>query len=389
MQLDRSIFKTAVNCLGIRVENKDVNLLRKIFCKQLFPQYRNVLSDDENHKIILLTPQVNESEIVSQLLLNFSPRPSEILKDQKVELNYEHLKAEEVLRKILPSHVEVPVGFETVGHLAHVNLRPEHDPYKFIIGQVWLDKHPQLRTVVNKTGKIQNQFRTFPMEVLAGETNFLVSVRNNGLRFDFDYSKVYWNSKLSEEHDRLCEKEFHSGDVLLDAFCGVGPFAIRAAKRKLQVWANDLNPDSVNSLIQNAKLNKIEIGDGVDGKLQTFNLDAREFLLTTLNKIKPQNCLVHVVMNLPETSISFIDAIVATFPVRVHCYCFSGRQTVLLRQTEVKERIEHVLGRPLSTIQIYAVRDVAPNKYMMRASFLLSPLKQEEEHETKKIKLIE
>lgn len=35
--------------------------------------------------------------------------------------------------------------------------------------QVLLDKNRQLRTVINKTGEIQTEFRTFPMEVVAGD----------------------------------------------------------------------------------------------------------------------------------------------------------------------------------------------------------------------------
>jgi tRNA G37 N-methylase Trm5 len=53
-------------------------------------------------------------------------------------------------QKLLPDGCEVPTSFESVGHIAHLNLREELLPYKYIIGQVLLDKNPPLRTVVNK-----------------------------------------------------------------------------------------------------------------------------------------------------------------------------------------------------------------------------------------------
>ena len=42
-----------------------------------------------------------------------------------------------------------------------------------------------------------------------------------------------------------------------DMFCGIGPFAIPAARRGCTVYANDLNPDSYKYLVENARLNKV------------------------------------------------------------------------------------------------------------------------------------
>ena len=44
----------------------------------------------------------------------------------------------------------MPCSFETVGHIAHLNLRDELLPYKHLVGQVLLDKNPSIRTIVNK-----------------------------------------------------------------------------------------------------------------------------------------------------------------------------------------------------------------------------------------------
>ena len=56
-----------------------------------------------------------------------------------------------VVQQLLPSPIEVPGSFETIGHVAHLNLRNEVLPYKKAIGKVLLDKNgPRIRTIVNK-----------------------------------------------------------------------------------------------------------------------------------------------------------------------------------------------------------------------------------------------
>ena len=83
---------------------------------------------------------------------------------------------DEVLAAVLPKEVEFSSGFETAGHLAHLNLVDELLPFQYLIGQVILEKNSGIKTVVTKTKIIDSVFRTFPMRVLAGEENFEVEV---------------------------------------------------------------------------------------------------------------------------------------------------------------------------------------------------------------------
>lgn len=52
-----------------------------------------------------------------------------------LQLGYPNWNVGAVLRAVLPTCVkEVPSAFETVGHIAHLNLREEHLEYKTLIG---------------------------------------------------------------------------------------------------------------------------------------------------------------------------------------------------------------------------------------------------------------
>ncbi len=77
-------------------------------------------------------------------------------------------------------------------------------------------------------------------------------------RFTFDFSQVYWNSRLHPEHDRIV-KLLDPSDILADVFAGVGPFAIPAAKLGCGIFANDLNPNSAKYLSQNVVNNNVSI----------------------------------------------------------------------------------------------------------------------------------
>ena len=51
-------------------------------------------------------------------------------------LEYQHYTMHAILRAVLPTEIEeVPHAFETVGHIAHLNLRQEQLPYKEVIGK--------------------------------------------------------------------------------------------------------------------------------------------------------------------------------------------------------------------------------------------------------------
>ena len=121
-----------------------------------------------------------------------------------------------------------------------------------------MDKNPALRTVINKVDEVgeQNEYRTFNFEFLAGDRDTIVEVHEANCVFQFDFSKVYWNSRLEGEHARLLEK-FQPGEAICDLMAGVGPFAVPAGKKHCFVWANDLNPHGYSYLEDAIDRNKV------------------------------------------------------------------------------------------------------------------------------------
>ena len=50
---------------------------------------------------------------------------------------------------------------------------------------------------------------------------------------------------------------FLEGEAVCDVMAGVGPFAVPAGRKKVFVWANDLNPDSWEALRDAVGRNKV------------------------------------------------------------------------------------------------------------------------------------
>ena len=93
---------------------------------------------------------------------------------------------------------------------------------------------PGGHVTVMQVGTIDNEYRVFQMEVLAGEPDLVTEVKQHTARFRLDYGEVYWNSRLEQEHRRLTDT-FSRGQVVVDMMAGIGPFAIPAAQRGCKV----------------------------------------------------------------------------------------------------------------------------------------------------------
>lgn len=316
--------------------------------------------------------------------------------EQEITLTYDNFSQNEILTAILAADKLNISSFSVIGHIIHLNLKDEFEPYGSVIGQVLLDKNPSQSLVLNKLDKIDSVYRYFAFKLLAQRTDTastVVQVNENGLKFKMDFAKVYWNPRLSTEHHRIVQR-LNDGDVVYDVFAGIGPFAVPAAKRKrCRVLANDLNPDAYKYLNENATLNKAP-------NLKAFNLDGRQFIRDVLRPDLVESWRVagaakktaagqfHVIMNLPAIAVEFLDAFVGltvdelndqtigdlyrndalAMPI-VYCYCFHAIDLDKSQMiANVKSRLNY---DAIADIDVFFIRKVAPAKDMYRLTFRL------------------
>ena len=194
------------------------------------------------------------------------------------------------------------------------------------------------------------------------------------------------------ERDRLL-KILKKGETLCDAFCGVGPLSIRAAKQGINVLANDLNPDCYKYLVINSEKNK------VSKNISCFNMDAREFIRICISRSKvikneddnfddkfPEDKRIdHIYMNLPKDALEFLDVFYGLFNgtkksiydkdnlPTIHVYCFAkesnATEEILSRARETMKY--NNFGVNKNDYILHNIRDISPRKYMFCLSFKL------------------
>nr|POF26162.1 trna (guanine(37)-n1)-methyltransferase [Quercus suber] len=377
---------------------------------QLQQDQHQELSDQSSHPPYSATI----TELVKQDLISIVPF--------SLKLDYNYWTYHDIITSILPpdEQGEIPSGFSQVGHVAHLNLRDDYLKHKGLIAQIILDKNAGVKTVINKIDDVgeENEFRTFKYEVLAGPDDLNVEISEENCMFKFDYSKVYWNSRLHTEHSRLVAL-FREGEAVCDVMAGIGPFTVPAGKKGIFVYANDLNPDSHACLADAIKRNKVA------DYVRPFNDDGRTFIRTAtaalanvehavevrskpsrkdpktppkvLRTVTQPKTFSHYVMNLPATALSFLPSFIGLYsqpdlrrlpasvlpPARplplIHAYCFSTKSDDNIEEgIKICEEISSLLDHRLQPgkietggVEIWDVRDVAPKKRMFCATFRL------------------
>lgn len=400
--LNRAAFETTVELPCLRYRDINISKIKPVFKKYLFRMRNFKPIQKENDEVIMyLNP------LLIKCVEDFVEEEKGLLEDYKcfgmtkVTLNYDNWNSYDMLKAILPEGIKIPTSYSLVGHIVHLNLREVHLPYKIIIGQIYLDTIPTAKTVVNKINIIDTTFRHFSMEILAGDKNTITTVKEHGCTYELDFSQVYWNPRLSTEHTNLITF-MKVNDVLYDVFAGVGPFAIPAARKRIEVFANDLNPEAYKWLQRNIKINKVE------ANVKSFNMDGRDFLRSVVKtdilnrRVNNKAGCEHIVMNLPALAVEFLDVFFNWFnsdeieqmcyqPPIVHLYCFvkanKNEDACKVARSLVEEKLGCTLNSD-SLVNVHYVRNVAPAKEMIRVSFLLTKsILKGEEPAMKKLKM--
>ncbi len=225
------------------------------------------------------------------------------------------------LREVLPT------SFDIVGRVLIVKLPEALDAVREEVAEALLAANP-VDTVAVDRG-VRGELRVRDLEVVAGDPETTTLHREHGVRLRVDPARVYFSPRLATERKRVTD-QVTPGEVVVDLFAGVGPFAVMMARlaEPARVVAVDLNPEAVELLAENIALN--DVGDVVEAVEGDAAEVARE-----LGRVADR-----VIMNLPHGAEAYWeDALALARPgATVHLH-------VIAEPEEVDDLVEDLVER--------------------------------------------
>jgi tRNA (guanine37-N1)-methyltransferase len=267
----------------------------------------------------------------------------------------------QVLENQLPPHLlaSLPRALDTIGDLAIIEIPPELKTHERIIGEAILATRKNVRTVLAKVGAVSGTYRLREFEIIAGEPKTATVHKESGCQYHVDVAKAYFSPRLSHEHSRVASL-IQKGETVVDLFAGVGPFSVLIAKKNAdaKVYAVDINPEAIEFLKRNVRLNRVE------NRVVPILGDARQLTEERLLGVADR-----VIMNLPEKAKEFIDAACRAIKpsgATVHYYAFirlpDSLENAQLRFSEAVEKA----GRKVdSFLFAKTIRATAPYEWQV------------------------
>ena len=196
---------------------------------------------------------------------------------------------------------ELISAFDQIGSIIIVRIPESIITKKKIIGEALLDQVKIAKSVFYQASKVEGDFRTRDLEILAGEDKTETEYKEFGCKFTVDVKNAFFSPRLSTERERIADL-VQNNEVMTNMFAGIGMFSIMAAKKKkCTVYSLDINPVASKLCQTNIGLNKLS------GEVISINGDATEIINNQLiNKSD------RTLMLLPERSDEFLESAINT-----------------------------------------------------------------------------
>ncbi len=235
---------------------------------------------------------------------------------------------------------------------------------KIKIAKKILQEKKNIKTVLEKSGKVSGRLRTLKTRFLAGEKTLEALYRENGCVFKLNVETCYFSSRLAEERKQVSGM-INKTDRVLVMFAGVAPFPVVIAKnRGANVVSLELSRECEKYARENIKINhvadKVEIIQGDVKKLNRVVEKGKK-------KLGKFDIIVMPRPNLRETFLNSAFS-VSKKGTLVFYYCF-GREEDLNKSLEEIYKIAKRNRKKIQVLRVKKAGDIAPFKWRWRVDF--------------------
>lgn len=245
------------------------------------------------------------------------------------------------------------MAFDIIGDIAVVEVEGKEDE-KNIVGQ-FRKIHPNVKTVLKKSGEREGEFRTRSLKKLWGDGTETTHIEH-GMRFRLDVVTCYFSPRELTERQRIANEVLPKETVMV-MFAGVAPFGITIAKKQprvAKVFCVESNLNCIKYAEENVKLNACKY------VVEPILGDAR-------NACKPYfgRC-DRVVMPLPREGYKFLPVAISCLKKRggvIHFYYVGAAGNMFGEAAEIAKSQCARIGRKCKIIGQHNVLPFGPGKY--------------------------
>jgi len=219
-------------------------------------------------------------------------------------------------------------GYDLVGDMAIIIVPDALQAKERLIAQAVLESNRQLKVVAKRSGFHSGEFRTIPLDILAGENRKEAEVREFGLRLLVNPETVYYSVRSGAERRRIASLVCPKESVLV-LFSGVAPYPLMISRysKVESIVGIEKNPQAhvyaLLNLKRNAGLDNIRLFMGdvkeivpslglvFDRVIMPLPTMAEEFLPCAFRALRPGGFLHYYDLQHQESFHSSVEKLVA------------------------------------------------------------------------------
>ena len=155
---------------------------------------------------------------------------------------------------------KLPSGYQHLDKRIILNLHQDLHPYAKQIAQALMDFLPRMKGIWLRKGQIKGKYRKpTGLEHILGDDSSEAIVKENGIRYKFDFTKIMF-AKGNVHERKILPNRIDPGNVIVDMFAGIGYFSLGIAKKAdpKKVYSIEWNEVAFKYLKKNCILNHVE-----------------------------------------------------------------------------------------------------------------------------------